>query len=92
MVQHGQEVLVNKMLVKKVIEKEVSCCYECPYYHADQDMSATLCWCELRGKAYNAILPDINWKNASYKISEDCPWLKNTNKDKTLAEMKGGSK
>jgi hypothetical protein len=62
------------MKVTKIIEKEIKSCSECPYYYENQDMSATLHCCSLKGKGYDSVLDDISNYNTFNTISNFCPY------------------
>lgn len=77
------------MRVEKVVD--VNCCEDCPYYYSNEDMGATHHCCELKGKAYGAILGDLSWANGdrpNQRISIYCPLLNEEEKKK----IKVGSK
>lgn len=79
------------MRVKKVIDVDVKCCKDCPYYYEDQDMGATHHCCELKGKAYDAFLEDLSWANGdrpNQRISIYCPLLSEEEKKKIKVDSK----
>jgi len=60
-----------------VIDKDITCCEECPYYKELPDMSATLSVCDkLPYNSYANVLGDITWRNSRTKISSKCPLRK----------------
>lgn len=60
-----------------IIDKDVTCCGDCPYYKELQDMGATLSVCEkLPCENYGDVLGDICWRDSHTKISEKCPLRK----------------
>ena len=73
------------MIVRRVIEKEVKGCRDCPYYREDRDMGCTMVSCgaidTIYGSPYDSILNDINWRNAHNTISVQCPLTKQENSD-----------
>ena len=62
-----------------VIDKDVSCCDECPYYYEENDMGAIHSNCKKMGEGYDAIIGDITWRNSNKTISEYCPMCKGEN-------------
>jgi hypothetical protein len=60
-----------------IIDKDITCCEECPYYKEFQDMCATLSVCDkLPYDSYKNVLGDVCWRNSHTKISEKCPLRK----------------
>lgn len=60
-----------------VIDKDITCCDECPYYKELPDMGATLSTCDaLPPDGWESILGDICWRNSHTKISKKCPFRK----------------
>lgn len=67
------------MFVRRVIEKEVTCCVECPYYKEERDMGAIIPLCEAidnREDCWASVLHDINWLTMNNRISSQCPLKK----------------
>lgn len=48
----GRNLTERKMLVCRIIKKEVSRCSECPYYEEFRDMGATIPYCSSLEKKY----------------------------------------
>lgn len=64
------------MRVRRVIEKEVNACAECPYFFEEHDMNAIIVCCEAIDNSkdcYANVLNDISWRIAGKKISKQCP-------------------
>ena len=79
------------MKVRKVIDAEVNCCKDCPYYYEDQDMGATHHCCELKGRAYDAFLTDLSWADGdrpNQRISIYCPLLNEEERKKIKVHPK----
>lgn len=62
-----------------IIDKDVTCCGECPFYYQEQEMNAILSCCEKRmivKSSYDQVIPEICWRNKFEKIADSCPLLK----------------
>lgn len=73
------------MLVRRVIEREVTCCGHCPYYGEERDMGATIPYCKAiddHEDYWANVLQDISWRTAHDKISSQCPLQKQNEKMK----------
>lgn len=63
--------------VHLVIDKDVTCCGDCPFYDTEPNMGATLSVCKaITSGGWSDILGDISWRNANDKISSKCPYRK----------------
>lgn len=59
----------NREMVYVQFSGKVDCCAHCPYFKAVLDSCAAL-----PGEGYGKLLNDINYRNSSEKISQQCPF------------------
>lgn len=60
------------MLVRRVIEKEVNCCGDCPYYEEENNRGEIRFFC-LAKEDKPPVIEDISWRTVYKEISKSCP-------------------
>ena len=60
-----------------VIDKDITCCADCPLYDTEPNMGATLSICKgITSGGWDNVLEDITWRNDAKAISSQCPYKK----------------